>query len=105
LAKGGEAFHDIPMGNTLTYRLERDIILYAHSDQLSITAFMGFELEGAGLKATDLKHLPKPLKTALRTGHKLSMGHEEFLKWINSLKPQLRMENWRVLNLKLSLLI
>jgi len=54
---------------------------------------MGFELEGVGLKATDPKHLPKPLKMALRTGHKLFMGHEEFLKWINSLKPQLHMEN------------
>jgi hypothetical protein len=54
---------------------------------------MGFELEGTGLKATDHKHLPKPLKMALRTGHKLFMGHEEFLKWINSLKPQLHTEN------------
>jgi hypothetical protein len=57
---------------------------------------MGFELEGVGPKATEAKHLPKPLKMALRTGHKLSMGHEEFLKWINSLKPQLHTENWRV---------
>jgi hypothetical protein len=66
---------------------------------------MGFKLEGVGLKATEAKHLPKPLKMALRTGHKLSVGHEEFLKWINRLKPQLHMENCRVLNLRVSLLI
>jgi len=55
LAKGGEAFSEIPMGNTLTYGLERDIILYERGDQLSIAwviaALHGFRIRGYGAES------------------------------------------------------
>jgi hypothetical protein len=35
---------------------------------------------------------------ALRTGNKVSTGPEVLLKQINSLNPELHMENWKVLN-------
>ena len=84
-------------------RLERGTVLYACADQRSVnwlvTGLYGFHIrEGARLKAIDAKHLPKPIKMALRTKDKVATGPEELLKWIKSLNPGLHMENWRVLD-------
>jgi hypothetical protein len=57
-------------------------------------------MEGARLKAIYAKHLPKPVKMALRTKDKVATGPEELLKWIKSLNPGLHTENWRVLDSK-----
>ena len=73
------------------YRLERGIIFYACADQKSvdwlIAALHGFQIrEGARLKAIQSKHLPKPIKMALRTKDKVTTGPEELLKWIKGSK-------------------
>jgi hypothetical protein len=52
------------------------------------------------LRAVDDDHLRKPIKMAVRTGNKLSMGPEELLKWIKSLNSGLHMENWRIYNFR-----
>jgi hypothetical protein len=59
-----------------------------------IAALHGFKIRDvARLKATDAKHLPKPVTMALRRGDKVSKGPEELLKWIKSLNPELHMQN------------
>jgi hypothetical protein len=78
-------------------RLERGTIFYACADQRSvdwfITALHGFQITmETRLKATDTKHLPKPVKMALRTKDKVAAGPEELLKWIKSLNPGLHGE-------------
>jgi hypothetical protein len=85
--------------------LETGTIFYACADQRSvywlIAALHGYQIrEGARLKATDAKHLPKPVKMALRTKDKVATGPEDLLKWIKSLNLGLHTENWRVLDSK-----
>jgi hypothetical protein len=88
LAKIGEVFCEtLDGGRPLlrSHRLERDIIFYACADQRSvdwlIAALHGFQIrEGARLKATDGKHLPKPFMMALRMKDKVATGPEELLK-------------------------
>jgi hypothetical protein len=101
LAKVGEVFCETPDGGRSllrSYRLEKGIIFYACANQRSvhwlIAALHGFQIrEGARLKATDTKHLPKPIKMALRQKDKVATGPEELLKWIKSLNLGLHMEN------------
>jgi hypothetical protein len=63
-----------------------------------IAALHGFQIrEGAGLKVTDAKHLPKPVKMALKMKNKVVTGHEELLKWIKSLNLGLHTEDWTFL--------
>jgi hypothetical protein len=108
LAKVGEVFREtLDGGRPLlrSYRLETGTIFYACADQRSVdwlvTAFHGFQIrKGVRLKATEAKHLPKPVKMALRTKDKEATGPEVLLKWIKSLNPGLHMENWRVLDSK-----
>ena len=106
LAKVGEVFRETPDGGRpllQSYMLEKGTILYACADQKSVdwlvTALHGFQIrEGARLKATDVKHLPKSIKMALRTKDKVATGPEELLKWIMSFNPGFHTENWRVLD-------
>jgi hypothetical protein len=108
LAKVGELLRETPDGGRpllRSYRLDEGTIFYACADQRSvdwlITAIHGFQIrEGVRLKAIDAKHLPKPVKMALRTKDKVATGPEELLKWIKSLNPGLHTENWRVLDSK-----
>jgi hypothetical protein len=88
-----------------SYRLETGILFYACADQKSvdwlIAALHGFQIgEGARLKAMDAKHLPKPVKMALRKKDEVATGPEEFLIWIKSLNPGLHREDWSVLDSK-----
>jgi hypothetical protein len=106
MGKVGEVFRETPDGGRpllRSYRLGRGIIFYACADQRSVdwlvTALHGYQIrEGARLKAIDAKHLPKPIKMALRTKEKVAKGPEEILEWIKSLNPGLHTENWRVLD-------
>jgi hypothetical protein len=74
LAKVGEVFRETPVGRRPLlryYRLERDVLFYVCDHQRSvdrlIAALHGFKIrDGARLKATDAKHLPKPVTMALR---------------------------------------
>jgi len=52
------------------------------------------------LKATDIKHLHKPVKMTPRMREKVSSGPNKLLQWIKSLNPSLHMENWQVLDSK-----
>jgi hypothetical protein len=101
----GKCFVRLLMGDAhfSNPRLERGTVLYACADQRSVnwlvTGLYGFHIrEGARLKAIDAKHLPKPIKMALRTNDKVATGTEELLKRIKSLNPGLHKENWRVLD-------
>jgi hypothetical protein len=86
-----------------SYKLQRDTFPYTYADlrrvDWLIAALHGFQIrEGARLEATDAKHLPKPIKMALRTGDEVSTDPEELCKWIKSLNPGPHTDNWRVLN-------
>jgi hypothetical protein len=52
---------------------------------------------GTRLKATDVRNLPKPVKMTLRTRDRIAQNQEELMKRIADLNPELRNENWRVL--------
>jgi hypothetical protein len=45
--------------------------------------------QGARLKSTHAKNLPKSVKIALRTGDKVAQSQEELLKWMKHLNPGL----------------
>jgi hypothetical protein len=108
LAKVQAAFCEIPDGEhplLQSSRLERGIIFYACADHKSVdwlnAALHGFQIrEGARLKATDAKHLCKPVKMAVRTKDKVTTGPEEPLKETKNLNLGLHTEDWRVLDSK-----
>ena len=57
-------------------------------------ALNGFQIrEEVKLKATDTKHLHKPVKMTLRMRDKVSSGPEELFQGIKSLNPGLHTEN------------